>query len=185
MMQNNDSKPNTLAAHNVQVGDVVQYHSPAPGCFHTVGCTAPYETNSGVPMSSSPCWTVISRAKPKPKVDTQFGDWEIWNGKGDLPTGLVQAHWQHQDRKEAERNAPNYAGIHSWGYIIAFRRVIEPVRGEVVLTGNQGRIGWIFSSQDYDGLNTHSVTLPTIEGKLILGKYTGPDGAVVTVEVSG
>jgi len=120
-----------------------------------------------------------------PQNDTQFGDWKIWNGKGDLPTGLVQAHWQHQDRKEAERNAPNYAGIHSWGYIIAFRRVIESVQGELVLVGYQERSSWFFASEDRSVIDSHRITLPTIDGKLTPGKYTGPDGAVVTVEVLG
>ena len=184
-MMQNDNEPNTLAGHNVQVGDVVQYHSPAPGCFHTVGCTAPYETNSGVPMSSSPCWTVISRAKPKPKDDMQFGDWEIWSGKGEPPTGMVQVQTKYDTWFVAEKSHPKDSSLLSWNLIIAFRRVIEPVRGDVVLTGNQGRIGWIFSSQDYDGLDTHGITFPTIDGKLIPGKYTGPDGAVIIVEVLG
>jgi hypothetical protein len=117
--------------------------------------------------------------------ETQFSDWEIWNSKGEKPKGLVQVQFTFDTRDSAEVSLIRSSSNWAWKNIIAFRRVIEPVRGEVVLTGNQGRIGWIFSSQDYDEFYTHSVTLPTIEGKLIPGKYTGPDGAVLTVEVTG
>jgi hypothetical protein len=122
--------------------------------------------------------------------ETQFGDWEWF--KGNVPSGLVQPWYRDKNQAQAEMAKTYDTSMLDWDFhktsvarIIAFRRVIEPVRGEVVLTGNQGRIGWIFSSQDYDGLDTHGITFPTIDGKLIPGKYTGPDGAVVTVEVLG
>jgi hypothetical protein len=120
-----------------------------------------------------------------PKNETQFSDWEIWNGKGEPPTDLVQVHFDGETRKSSEENVAEDAEMFDWDFIIAFRRVIEPVRGEVVLTGYHKTVGCVFSSQNYDGLDTHRLTLPTIDGKLTSGKYTGPDGAVVTVEVTG
>jgi hypothetical protein len=40
----------------------------------------------------------------------------------------------------------------------------------------------LFAVGGFYGVDTHRLTLPTIDGKLTPGKYTGPDGAVVTVE---
>jgi hypothetical protein len=118
--------------------------------------------------------------------DTQFSNWEISNGQPVPTDGRLALWFVGMTRQEANEIAPWDARSIKWNDgIIAFRRVIEPVRGEVVLTGNQGRIGWTFSSQDYNELDTHRLTLPTINGKLTPGKYTGPDGAVVTVEVLG
>jgi hypothetical protein len=122
--------------------------------------------------------------------ENQFGDWEWF--KGNVPSGLVQPWYRDKNQAQAEMAETYDTSMLDWNFhktsgarIIAFRRVIEPVRGEVVLTGNQGRIGWIFSSQDCDEFVTHRLTLPTINGNLPPGKYTGPDGAVIIVEVLG
>jgi hypothetical protein len=129
--------------------------------------------------------TVISRAKPKPKDDTQFGDWEIWNGQP-VPTDRKLALWfVGMTRQEANEIAPWDARSIQWhDGIIAFRRVIEPVRGEVVMTGYSNGIQYWFSS-DGGINNAHRLTLPTTNGELTPGKYTGPDGAVIIVEVLG
>lgn len=66
----------------------------------------------------------------------KYGDWVFWNGKGDLPTGMVQA-WFYADRmRDAEKNMPTPAEDYYWFRdetmcardIIAYRQLIEPVR---------------------------------------------------------
>jgi len=180
-MMQNDNEPNTLAAHNVQVGDVVQ--PVGRGIYEVLP-----NKRLAIDYSRFGKWkcdemfTVISRAKPKSEIETQFGDWKIWNGKGELPTGLVQIHRAECNRFQAEESAiGDYWewGEDAGGTIIAFRCVIEPVRGEVVWY--HGRYN-APADIEWDG-DTHRITLPTTYGNLIPGKYTGPDGAVVTVEV--
>jgi hypothetical protein len=60
------------------------------------------------------------------------------------------------------------------------------VRDEVTLTGFHSlSLGWCFASLSF-GDDTHSITLPTIDGKLILGSYTDKDGNTVTIaEIGG
>ena len=121
-----------------------------------------------------------------PQNETQFGDWEWF--KGNVPSGLVQPWYRDKNQAQAEMAETYDTSMLDWNFhktsvahIIAFRRVIEPVRGEVVMTGHLKH----FNAGGQMSNDTHRVAFPTIDGKLILGKYTGPDGAVVTVEVSG
>jgi hypothetical protein len=187
-IMSNDNQANTLEYHNVQVGDVVQYHGYDTGGTLTITGTSPYR-DENTPLSTAPYWTVISRANPKPKDETQFGDWEIWNGNGKPPTGLVQVQRANQTRLDSEAGikpipANSFIWFGAWptATIIAFRRVIEPVRGEVMLyVGDGTGFGLVFGSTKASG-DTLRLALPTINGKLVTGKYTGPDGAVVTVE---
>ena len=111
---------------------------------------------------------------------TQFHDWEWFTG--DVPDGMVQTQSQYQTRYEVEKLPAHISDNGSWSNIIAFRRVKEPFRGEMVLTGYQERIGWFFASQDRSGIDTHRLTLPTNDGALIAGEYIGLGGDVVKVE---
>jgi hypothetical protein len=122
--------------------------------------------------------------------ETQFGDWEWF--KGNVPSGLVQPWYRDKNQAQAEMAETYDTSMLDWhfhktsgAHIIAFRRVIEPVRGDVVLTGADFGDGFLFAVGGRYGVDTHRLTLPTIDGKLTPGKYTGPDGAVVTVEVLG
>lgn len=60
---------------------------------------------------------------------------------------------------------------------IVYRAKTQPVRGEVVLLGNENCFDLIECP-----LNTHSLTLPTIDGKLITGEYRNNAGDVIKVE---
>jgi|GEM_PF-6890361 len=165
-MMQNDNEPNTLAGHNLQVGDVVKMLSDPPREIDRISADGKLFDRHGRGFSAEyPFWIVISRAKPKPKNETQFGDWEIWNGKGEPPTGLVQVHCRNETREVAEACDPMSSDIFIWEKIIAFRRVIEPVRGEVVMTGHLKH----FNAGGQMSNDTHSVTLPTIDGKLVTG----------------
>lgn len=61
--------------------------------------------------------------------------------------------------------------------VLRYRVMIEPVRGEVVFHGLIH--GWTVAMLEAD---THTLRLPTVDGALIPGTYTGPDGAVIKVE---
>jgi len=132
-----------------------------------------------------PYWTVISRAEPKPEAETQFSDWEIWNGNGEPPTGLVQIHRANQSRLEAQTNYTCTSKSFTWvnaispgAKIIAFRRVIEPVREEIVMTGHLKH----FNAGGQMLNDIHRITFPTIDGKIATGEYTGPGGSVIKIE---
>ena len=113
---------------------------------------------------------------------TQFHDWEWFTGE--VPTGRVQIQCAVQSRIDADSQEAESAGFCDWsidgvgGDIIAFRRVKEPVRGDVVMTGCKAIYTDMPSKYD-----THRLTLPTEDGALIAGEYIGPGGAVVKVEV--
>ena len=110
---------------------------------------------------------------------TQFHDWEWFTGE--VPTGRVQVWPDGRTKHQAENLSVQPARDYRWGeYIIAFRRVKEPVRGEVVLIGLPS-ISWCFNTCG-DGSDTHQLTLPTDDGALICGEYVGPGGAVVKVD---
>jgi len=190
-MMQNDNEPNTLAAHNVQVGDVVTFTKYGGGECRTISCISPYRADYCESLSEEPFWTVISRANPKSQNETQFGEWEIWNGKGEPPTGLVQVQTKYNTWFVAEKSHPKDSSLLSWNLIIAFRRVIKPVLGELVLEGSLRCIfgdqyAWCFSDKNGSTATyTHRLIIPTINGKLTPSKYTGLDGAVIIVEVSG
>jgi hypothetical protein len=126
VMQNNDSKPNTLAGHNVQVGDVVRGKS-----WHNHLIVNVYDgrwySNAGYEISGEDHYKVMARAKGWLGVEEQFGDWEIWNGKGEQPTGRVQVQHFDETRVRAKVQSITNAGHWDWSQIIAFRRVVEPV----------------------------------------------------------
>ena len=116
---------------------------------------------------------------------TQFHDWEWFTGK--VPKGRVQVQTREMSREDAERG--NFWGYWCWThhdcdpqYIIAYRRIKDPVRGDVVLSGwcNDGHRG-VFFGNGPNPHDTHRLTLPTEDGALICGEYVGPGGAVVKV----
>ena len=134
-------------------------------------------------LAENPYWTVISRASTKPGAEPQFGEWEIWNNDRDLPSGRVQVQGKLQTREDAENSSHGEAINFVWSIIIAFRRVIELVRGEMVLCGMSRGLGLeFFRSESLLNAATHRITLPTIDGKLATGEYTGPDGSVIKIE---
>ena len=61
-----------------------------------------------------------------------------------------------------------------------YRAAPQPVRGEVVRYLDE-YCEVISCKQNED--DTHRFTLPTLDGKLIPGTYTGPDGATIVVAV--
>ena len=107
---------------------------------------------------------------------TQFHDWEFFTGEA--PTGKVQIWLDGWTREKAEDGDFSLANVFIWdATIIAYRRVKEPVRGEVSVTCD-------INSLTHSGVvvaNTHRLTLPTEDGALICGEYVGPGGAVVKV----
>ena len=108
---------------------------------------------------------------------TQFYDWEWFTGE--VPTGRVQIWVDGETRESAEEGYAALDGNFIWNKrIIAFRRVKEPVRGEVVL-------GWdgLTACKGVHKRDTHRLTLPTDDGALICGEYVGPGGAVVKIEM--
>ena len=65
-----------------------------------------------------------------------------------------------------------------------YRAAPQPVRGEVVYHGSLNPIYSWHPGTDYSNTNEPArVTLPTLDGKLIPGTYTGPDGATIKIEV--
>ena len=110
---------------------------------------------------------------------TQFHDWEWFTGE--VPTGRVQT-WVDGDTRERAESSHVWRGTSfDWANKIAFRRVKEPVRGEVVLIGLPS-ISWCFNTCG-DGSDTHRLTLPTDDGALICGEYVEPGGATIKVEL--
>lgn len=70
----------------------------------------------------------------------KYGEWTFWAGEGEPPTGTIQAWFYNDTMKDAKRNTPTQAEMYNWSIrspvpracdIIAYRKVIEPVR-EVV-----------------------------------------------------
>ena len=100
------------------------------------------------------------------------GDWIAWNGHGDVPSGKVRIQMREQSRDQAMKDFALSASSFSWGHdgsgadIIAYRPADEPVRGEFVLYGSASEkwkhhVMW--------GVDTHSITIPTLDGELIEG----------------
>ena len=117
---------------------------------------------------------------------TQFHEWEWFTGE--VPAGRVQVQTREMSRACAEITQPSK--FWEWEKlpddprrIIAFRRVKDPVRGEVVITGVHEKLATVFGRFDHG--DTHQLTLPTDDGALICGEYVGPGGAVVKVDRRG
>ena len=114
---------------------------------------------------------------------TQFYDWEWFTGE--VPTGRVQVQTRSTTRILAEKWAVGAfwnweIAPHDPEYIIAYRRVKEPVRGEVVL-------GWdgLTACKGVHKRDTHRLTLTTDDGALICGEYVEPGGAILKIETLG
>ena len=115
---------------------------------------------------------------------TQFHEWEWFTGN--QPNGRVQVWCDGETREKAEKGNGAMARAFIWNRsIIAFRRVKEPVRGEMVLYARDYGIGSYGASTSHEPRDTHRLTLPTDDGALICGEYVGPGGAVVKVEMLG
>lgn len=183
-MTNSDSTLNTLAAHNVQVGDVVKYKGIRQFTIESVKGEFYYEKYDPLSyLSLEPLWTVVSRYNPKPAH--KFGEWE-WT-KGNAPSGLVQPWYRDKTQSQAEAAEIYDTSMLDWGFheksvarIIAFRRVIGPVRGYVSFTTDINSLTHTGAVCD----PTHRLTLPTEDGALIADEYIGKrSGAVVRVEI--
>ena len=71
----------------------------------------------------------------------------------------------------------------SWNDVYAYRIKPEPVVGEVVLSGQAGdsAVAEIFARPGFAGC-THTLTLPTLDGKLVTGEFANEDGMKVVIE---
>lgn len=59
---------------------------------------------------------------------------------------------------------------------LAYRKKpAEPVRGTVTLYGHRNRRGWCWSQEKLDG-DTHTMNLPTVDGKLVHGTFADEYG---------
>ena len=116
-------------------------------------------------------------------AEHQFGPWIAWNatrGSTCPPDAVgkrVEFDWLSSSGYRRDVNDANRI---DWTNInlLRYRVLIEPVRGEIVLRSNNG---------DWWGIGAEAaaftLTLPTDDGAPIPGTYTGPDGAVIKVEV--
>lgn len=125
-------------------------------------------------------------------MTVQYGPWIAFN-PGDTPPAddvMVQVQLANETRIQVERETGEERRSDLWtwtfsgnnGDIIAYRVVKQTVRGEVVVTGWLDEAGGVFSDEKV-GTETHRLTLPTTDSKLIPGTYTGPDGATIKIEV--
>jgi hypothetical protein len=104
----------------------------------------------------------------------KYGPWISFNTGDTVPEGRGQIHIDGQSRAEAEKSVCLPFGDLVWTVkphiqTIAYRSLIGPVRGEVVLYGGavDGR-NWIFGDVRAKADN-HRLTLPTEGGKPICG----------------
>ena len=70
-------------------------------------------------------------------------------------------------------------------FTVISRAKPELARGEMIMAGWFFRGLMSLDQRDVADDDTHRLTIPTIGGNLIPGKYTGPDGAVITIAMSG
>lgn len=119
-------------------------------------------------------------------MTNKYGPWIAFN-EGDTPPAddvMVQVQLDRHTREYAATLHPEEAKNVNWTryypadiVVTNYRILQQPVRGEVVMIGNA------ICLDKYDNsLNTHRVTFPTIDGQLIPGAYTGPDGAQIKIE---
>jgi len=106
-----------------------------------------------------------------------YGPWIAVNPGDAVPDGRGQVQMNDENRDSAELSQPRNLALTTWRGITAYRRLIEPVRGEVVKYWDGSHL----SRDQCDG-DTHRLILPTRDGELIPGEYPGPDG-VIRVEV--
>lgn len=124
-----------------------------------------------------------------------YGPWQAHNAMPDstCPPDAVGRRVQVQTfearRVDAVSHDPRYANSWDWADtgvqdpIIAYRILIEPVLGEIVLTGYMARAGRLIIEEANAGWHTLTITMPTINNALIPGEYIGPDGATIVVGV--
>ena len=110
---------------------------------------------------------------------TQFHEWEMCNGQVAPTEGRIALWCEGMTRAQAKKTEAMPAQSIIWSdAVIAFRRVKEPVRGEVVL-------GWdgLIACKDVHKRDTHRLTLTTDDDALICGEYVEPGGATIKVEL--
>lgn len=116
-------------------------------------------------------------------AEYQFGPWLAWNAtdKSTCPADAmgkrVEFDWLSSSGYRRDVNDANRI---DWTNInlLRYRVMIEPERGEVVKYVDDQLLFYF----QPDEASTHRLTLPTLDGALIPGTYTGPDGAVIKVE---
>lgn len=114
-----------------------------------------------------------------------YGDWIAHNATPDstCPPDAVgkRGQWQGEDERRCDMIdmlPRSFDELWHWNYVIAYRVLIEPVRGVETLWREDD--GW--ADCDY-GKSTHTLRLPTLDGALIPGEYTGPGGVITVTEV--
>jgi len=111
-----------------------------------------------------------------------YHDWEWFTGDN-IPTGQVQIWIDGLPRGVAETSLYDEANEIFWdSSIVAFRRVKVVVRGEVVMYGRILHHGWNYNTYE-ELIDTHRITLPTIDGEILCGETVWYNGTTLKVEV--
>lgn len=116
-------------------------------------------------------WTVIE------EPDTP----KTWGEMTDAEKGaLLLAHHEGKVIQLKSRGGSWDEACPSWVDDIAYRIKPEPVVGEAVLhTGQPDFYEWAACSDNDD---THTLTLPTLDGQLVTGEFANEDGMKVVIE---
>ncbi len=116
-------------------------------------------------------------------TEPKYEKWIAFNPGDAVPEGMVQLHLLCQTRGQADDRPPIDASRAEWDHhdrsssIIAYRRLIEPVRAELVLHWNKDGSA---SPKEYP-FDTHSLTLTMLDGELPRETYTAPSGTTIVV----
>lgn len=178
-MKHETTETGPLAELNVQPGDVVEYFG---GNRYTVLEDMCLESHvSGKRIKYSTYWhtacsfRMISRASRAPKTCGEMTDAE-----------KLDQEWKVCSYKTRQcLDLSVYEAKEVFGAdLFIYRIKPQPVVGEVVLRGwmNSETDSYFDCEDSNDDAKTTSLTMPTIDGELITGEFTSPDGHVVKVE---
>lgn len=124
-------------------------------------------------------WTVIE------EPDTP----KTWREMTDAEKGaLLLAHHEGKAIESKFPKAANWlpAGTPAWVNGGCYRIKPEPVVGEVALNGADYNVAtgggrFVFDSTSTE-VDTHTLTLPTLDGQLVTGEFANEDGMKVVIE---
>lgn len=111
-----------------------------------------------------------------------------WKDMTDAEKGaLLLAHHEGKVIEFAALGRDSWVAINwsfDWIPEHAYRIKTEPVAGEVVLGGwMNSETDCYFDCEDSNlGIKHLLITLPTLDGQLITGEFTGPDGHLIKME---
>lgn len=116
---------------------------------------------------------IADERKDGPFVAVDLGEPKTWGEMTDAEKGALLLAYHDWIDIEPE-----------WSDHVPYRIKPEPVVGEVVLYGDQSRgiSDFEFTRVQCNQYDTHTLTLPTLDGNLVCGEFTDKDGNTVKVE---